>query len=87
MLILGNNIMGLHMQYVSAAGTTSDRNTVFTQEQEGNIMDGKHYSYSREQLINLRPTFNMRLLNTEQVTKINEWSKMKIQMGKRQSKS
>ena len=38
----------------------------------GNIIDGKH-SYSREQLINLRPGFNMRLLNTEQVTKINEY--------------
>ena len=38
----------------------------------GNIIDGKHHSYSREQLINLRPGFSMRLLNTEQVTKINE---------------
>ena len=39
----------------------------------GNIIDGKHCSYSRKQLINLRHGFNMRLLNTEQVTKINEY--------------
>ena len=36
-------------------------------------MEGKYHSYSREQLINLRPGFNMRLLNTEKVTKINEY--------------
>ena len=39
----------------------------------GNITEGKYHSYSREQLINLRPGFNMRLLNTEQVAKINEF--------------
>ena len=39
----------------------------------GNIIDGKHCSYSRDKLINLRLGFNMRLLNTEQVTKINEY--------------
>ena len=31
----------------------------------GSIVDGKTCSYSREQLINLRPGFIMRLLNTE----------------------
>ena len=39
-----------------------------------NITEDKYHSYSREQLINLRPGFNMRLLHTEQVTKINEYS-------------
>ena len=39
----------------------------------GDNIEGKHHTYSREQLINLRPGFNMRLLNTEQVTKINEY--------------
>ena len=36
---------------------------------EGNITEGKYHSYSREQLINLRPGFKMRLPNTEPVTK------------------
>ena len=53
----------------------------------GNIINGKICNYSREKLINLRPGFNMRLLNSEQVTKINEYGlKQKIQMGKRQGK-
>ena len=39
----------------------------------GNIIDGKHHSYSREQLTNLRPGFNMKLFNTKQVTKMNEY--------------
>ena len=72
MLIL-HTIMGLHMQYLSASGTAKDSNNVFTQRQGGNIIEGKYHSYSREQLINLRPGFNTRLLNTEQVTKINEY--------------
>ena len=58
------------MQYLSASCTASDSNTVFW---GGNIIEGKYHGYSRGQLINLRPGFNMRLLNTEQVTNINEY--------------
>ena len=37
------------------------------------IIRDKDHSYSREQLFNLRPSFNMRMLNTEQVTRIQEY--------------
>ena len=35
-----------------------------------NFTEGKYHSYSRKQLINLRPSSNTRLLNTDQVTNI-----------------
>ena len=38
-----------------------------------NFIGCKYDSYSREQLVNLKPSFNMRLLNTEQLAKMHEY--------------
>ena len=39
---------------------------------------GKDHSYSRKQLLNLRHSFNMKLLNTTGDKNIGIWSKIKV---------